>query len=250
MTGALFTLDAADLSRTVAELRRERVRTSVLSLSAEVHAFKLLAHATDGTFTVALDKEHMRRLLLAHVPPAPVEAARAAVQKRAWIRMGFPDKSSDSLSYCSCHTALLISSGYICPRCGAKYCELPTDCRVCSQTLASAPQLARTYHHLFPVPAFPEVAFAAAERDSAPDVECSACGVRVEVAHAMVVQCPQCTRQFCFDCDVYIHTVLHNCPGCLIAGGSAGGGAPARASLAATAAAAVASAAVAAASKS
>ena len=27
-------------------------------------------------------------------------------------------------------------------------------------------------------------------------------------------RCPQCRRQFCFDCDTFVHETLHNCPGC------------------------------------
>lgn len=26
--------------------------------------------------------------------------------------------------------------------------------------------------------------------------------------------CPRCRQHFCFDCDLYIHESLHNCPGC------------------------------------
>ncbi len=54
-----------------------------------------------------------------------------------------------------------------------------------------------------------------ARRDTAPDVECFACRARVAVAGALVVRCPLCAHRFCFECDRYIHEVLHNCPGCL-----------------------------------
>ena len=30
----------------------------------------------------------------------------------------------------------------------------------------------------------------------------------------MVLRCPLCRQMFCFDCDVYIHDALHNCPSC------------------------------------
>ena len=26
--------------------------------------------------------------------------------------------------------------------------------------------------------------------------------------------CPKCKQEFCVDCDIFIHEVLHNCPGC------------------------------------
>ena len=27
-------------------------------------------------------------------------------------------------------------------------------------------------------------------------------------------RCPVCARDFCTDCDVFVHDVLHCCPGC------------------------------------
>ncbi len=30
----------------------------------------------------------------------------------------------------------------------------------------------------------------------------------------VVVRCPECKQLFCYDCDLYIHETLHNCPGC------------------------------------
>ena len=30
----------------------------------------------------------------------------------------------------------------------------------------------------------------------------------------VVVRCPDCKELFCYDCDLYIHETLHNCPGC------------------------------------
>ena len=30
----------------------------------------------------------------------------------------------------------------------------------------------------------------------------------------VVVRCPECKQLFCYDCDLYIHETLYNCPGC------------------------------------
>lgn len=40
-------------------------------------------------------------------------------------------------------------------------------------------------------------------------------------AGPLVLRCPKCWRCFCFDCDVYVHENLHNCPGCELSAGSA-----------------------------
>jgi transcription factor Ssl1 len=53
----------------------------------------------------------------------------------------------------------LSAGGYFCPQCNSKYCELPVECKACGLTLASAPHLARSYHHLFPVEPFSELPF-------------------------------------------------------------------------------------------
>ncbi len=123
ITGSLSTVDGAgDLVRTMGELRADRVRCSVVSLAAEVHAFRLLAHATGGAFGVALDRPHLARLLAAHIAPLPVDktqtqgvgagggGARSGTgvgapikppPPRVWIQMGFPLVTTDALSYCT-----------------------------------------------------------------------------------------------------------------------------------------------------
>ncbi|CAM9532216.1 unnamed protein product [Choristocarpus tenellus] len=50
----------------------------------------------------------------------------------------------------------LMASGYNCPRCKTKTSELPSECIICNLPLVSSPHLARSYHHLFPVPHFEE----------------------------------------------------------------------------------------------
>ena len=52
----------------------------------------------------------------------------------------------------------LRAGGFSCPRCLARTAELPSKCHVCGLTLVSSPHLARSYHHLFPVKPFREVA--------------------------------------------------------------------------------------------
>ena len=52
----------------------------------------------------------------------------------------------------------MLSGGFTCPRCLALVAELPSSCHVCGLTLVSSPHLARSYHHLFPIKPFVEVA--------------------------------------------------------------------------------------------
>jgi len=76
------------------------------------------------------------------------------------VSIGFPTRSSGdvpTLVHASRETKLLARIGYDCPRCQAKVSELPTSCPVCGLQLVVSPHLARSFHHLFPVPPFSEV---------------------------------------------------------------------------------------------
>ena len=251
LLSALSTVDPGDLLESIAACAAAHVTASVISVSAEMYVANLLATSTGGSCSVALNREHFQRLLLAHIPPIPASAKSAAGAARAraarkWIHMGFPSQTYESFpSLCTCHQELKYG-GFHCPKCLAKVCELPTECNTCALTLVASPHLARSYHHLFPVRRFKvwgaaeegekeqgaAAAAAAAETsaaaavfdfervivpaaEAAPDVSCRSCVRVLPVSSALRLQCPKCRCLFCLDCDEYIHTVLHNCPGCL-----------------------------------
>ena len=150
------------------------------------------------------------------------------------VEMGFPQKRPlDKGSFFSGR-----GGEYVCPRCASRVevsvkkpsflgnrkitsnnfsQELPSQCSVCSLTLVSSPHLARSYHHLFPVAPFEEL-------DDATELKatnCFACNLKFngngeggnDDAPSV---CPRCKNTYCFQCDVFIHEQLHNCPGCEI----------------------------------
>jgi transcription initiation factor TFIIH subunit 2 len=109
-----------------------------------------------------MNEEHLKDLLWESIPPpattmaAPatigVRSALAAGGKRGGGKppagdlmvMGFPYRlAQGGESLCSCH-GLLKKGGYICPRCGSKMCDVPTDCEVCGLMVVSSPHLARS----------------------------------------------------------------------------------------------------------
>jgi len=47
---------------------------------------------------------------------------------------------------------------------------------------------------------------------------------RLVAAGGLALRCPGCVQLFCFNCDVYVHAQLHNCPGCESGAGAGGGG--------------------------
>lgn len=121
--------------------------------------------------------------------------------------MGFPTRRPETVSsMCVCHKKI-INSGYICPRCGGVYCEIPIDCQICALSLVSSPHLARSYHHLFPVPLFEEI-------QSEKNESCYGCQQQLTKDQSLFLQCKQCKKIFCVNCDSFIHDSLHNCPSC------------------------------------
>lgn len=198
---SLTTCDPSNIHDTIAELRRERVRCSVISLSAEVAVYKLLAARTRASFSVPMHIEGFRDALLDFTSPPPTTDRI----KATLIQMGFPRAyQSEHPLLCVCHRELR-HGAFQCPRCHARCCELPTTCLVCGLALLSSPHLARSYHHLYPV--LPYTATTLQE-----DGKCDACFQPCATNQRMV--CERCGGKFCSDCDAFIHDVLHNCPTC------------------------------------
>ncbi|KAJ9555591.1 hypothetical protein OSB04_010205 [Centaurea solstitialis] len=152
---ALSTCDPGDVMDTIEKCKKAKIRCSVIGLSAEIYICKYLCQETGGLYSVALDEAHLKELILEHAPPPPAIAEFAIANL---IKMGFPQRAAEGvISICSCHKESKFGGGYTCPRCKARVCELPTECRICGLTLVSSPHLARSYHHLFPVTTFDDV---------------------------------------------------------------------------------------------
>ena len=123
------------------------------------------------------------------------------------------------------------SSGYNCPQCGSRYCELPVECKQCGLTLVSAPHLARSCHHLFHIKPFieraklPETTYFALRVQSLL-MNRNGCkhGSRLfglQICHFTVLflqvyECETCNQIVCLDCDLFIREILHICPVVLV----------------------------------
>lgn len=144
------------------ELVAAHVQTTIISLSAEIKICRQIADRTGGRFGVAIDEDHFKDLLWETIPPpAQTMAASTSNVREALARggqaaagsrqppvgdlmvMGFPTRLPGAgESFCACH-GLLKRGGYMCPRCGVKLCDVPTDCEVCGLMVVSSPHLAR-----------------------------------------------------------------------------------------------------------
>jgi len=118
---------------------------------------KFCSYCLNGIISFVSSQSHLKELLLEHAPPPPAIAEYAIANL---IKMGFPQRAAEGVvSICVCHKEAKVGAGYTCPRCKARVCELPMECRICGLTLVSSPHLARSYHHLFPITPFDEVSF-------------------------------------------------------------------------------------------
>ncbi|KAL8138853.1 hypothetical protein V2J09_004854, partial [Rumex salicifolius] len=213
---ALSTCDPGDIMDTIQKCKMSKVRCSVVGLAAEMFICKHICQETGGSYSVAMDESHLKDLLLEHAPPPPAIAEYAIANL---IKMGFPQRAAEgTISICACHKEAKIGVGYTCPRCKARVCELPTECRICGLTLVSSPHLARSYHHLFPIAPFDEVPHSqlnnANQKEPQTCFGCQQSLVSPGIVSSYSVTCPKCKKYFCLDCDIYIHESLHNCPGC------------------------------------
>ena len=249
LSASLSSCDPGDIFQTVAALKRDKLRCSIFSLQAEVFICRKIAADTGGDFGVPSSAQHLRDLLLALVPPRPMNAGPGAVAPtNSLIRVGFPRRQSDAkptLGFspgAPANKATLCYAPYRCPQCDAAHTDLPTQCQICQLKLMSSVELTKTYHHLFPVPGFleaqrPRRTLPGPNSGSLPMVDlaegppaglCFACGDQLPVAARKAQQmesnlaaelcagfeCPGCLRVFCASCDELIHSVLRTCPGC------------------------------------
>lgn len=228
--------DPGDIHQTIGSLVTDRIRVSIVGLSAQVAICDELCSKTNGgdngSYSIALHEEHFRELLLAITTP-PV--TRTQEQSNAsLLMMGFPSRTlafGDQIHYCACHNRPARES-YECTRCSSRVCRLPAECPGCGLTLILSTHLARSYHHLFPLRNWVEVPWSKAKRSKA----CYSClspfpaapssmkgkGKTTNALYSQVkglsessrYACEVCGNHFCIDCDLFAHEVLHNCPGC------------------------------------
>ncbi|KAF8067113.1 GTF2H2 [Scenedesmus sp. PABB004] len=156
LMAALASVDPGRVEDSIAAAAADHIRVSVVGVCAEVHILRRAAQLTGGSYGVALSEAHLGELLLAHAPPPPAPPGSLTAEL---VRMGFPARGPGDPASAAFvgELPVLAAGGFTCPRCRARTQELPCKCHVCGLPLISSPHLARSYHHLFPVPPFEEL---------------------------------------------------------------------------------------------
>lgn len=211
---ALTTCDPGAIKTSIQKIKDANIRVSAIGLAAELHICKDISQETGGSFAVSINDVHLKELIREHLEPPPASVK----MDHTLIKVGFPHQSSAEArsSLCMCHldsSPLLNTRGYYCPHCSAKYCDLPAECRVCGLMLVTAPHLARSYRHLFPLKHFEELLL----QDNPEYQHCYGCLKPLIIGQPdtkNVYVCTKCTEVFCFDCDIFLHDTVHSCPGC------------------------------------
>jgi len=199
--GALSTCDPGNvLTQTLPRLQAAEIRVSTMAIAAEMHVCRKIAEETAGSLGVCLDKAHFRDWLLGQcIPPPALKKKHEANNTCEMVPMGFPTRTKadiPTLVHASRDTKLLARTSFTCPQCHAKISELPADCVVCGMKLVLSPHLARSFHHLFPVAPFHEIA------PDAPEAVTNAVDPH-KLPHGLRLADPK-DRTSCFSCLRYV----------------------------------------------
>ena len=228
---SMITWDPSNIFDTIALLKENGVRVSIISLSAAVFILQKICQETSGEFSVAIDSTHYEELLQRNLLP---KVSLSVIEERdvLLVKMGFPKKTiTKTPVICSCHK-LLKWVVFECPKWGSYQWDVPSFCKVWNLMLASSAHLTRTAQHNNPVENF----------KSAESLEERLLNLHLEVIPSKEVKngepipaeeiiiwsgcekkllkedlkyissCPKCHNMFCLDCDIFIHETLLSCP--------------------------------------
>ncbi|KAJ3438951.1 general transcription factor iih subunit 2 [Anaeramoeba flamelloides] len=215
----LSTCDPGNILETIKSLKKNNIRCSIIGLNAEMFLLSHLAKSTQGIYRIATNQTEFINYLLENAIPPPNIGMRV---QPSMIKMGFPRLQTNlntlPLAF-SMKEECLKSGGYPCPRCKTRSWNLPSECQTCNLMLISSPHLARLYRHLFPIQDFEKInkkskiilkkSFINLE-ENIDEFFCFGCRDQI----ISKFQCKNCKKYFCQNCNEFIHTTLHNCPGC------------------------------------
>jgi len=236
------TCDPGDINDTIEELKKIKIKVSIVTLSCKIYIAKKITEETRGHYDLAINKEKYRDILMRYTTPSILDIDTV---QSTLVPIGFPSRITNEVDMdsknpgkkdvrevkllCCCHDDKPSSQHYICPRCKSRNCDIPSKCGNCRLNLISAPLLARTFHYLDPVGKFEcfkvNIKEGQMEEEGSMNIKdlmklqkkCRGCDQLfsniLKIAN-YVSQCGRCKNYFCLNCDIYIHDSLFNCPDC------------------------------------
>ena len=209
---SLGSCDPCDIQNTIDDCNKCNLKVSIVCLVAEVYICRRISENTGGRFSVAVDAAHLVGIMSKHAIPPP-HVFNQTKMVADLVYMGFPTKRFESHgNYVFEGKSFKINSySYVCPRCVARTNDIPATCIICSLQLNSSSHIARSHHHLFPMRNFIE------ERGGntmmVAKTRCFGCNEMITIT-SLRLQCSGCEFVYCVECDVFMHDLLHSCPGC------------------------------------
>ncbi len=80
MVSALSSCDPGNVHTAIAAAKNANIRVSVVSVAAELHVCRRMTEETGGLFGVSQSQHHLEELVMAHVPPPPLNEEATKVR--------------------------------------------------------------------------------------------------------------------------------------------------------------------------
>ena len=153
---SISTCDPSDIFDTINEAKKLKIRISIICLTGELYICRKITEETGGSFHVSINPLHFIELLSQFTIPQPeLLSSNEKVMNfyTDFIYMGFPKRENNHyLTFLTNNENITLNkTSYVCPNCHIRTNDLPTKCKICSLQLNSSANIARSYHHLFPV---------------------------------------------------------------------------------------------------
>lgn len=80
VVSALSSCDPGNVHTAIAAAKNANIRVSVVSVAAELHVCRRMTEETGGLFGVSQSQHHLEELVMAHVPPPPLNEEATKVR--------------------------------------------------------------------------------------------------------------------------------------------------------------------------
>lgn len=99
ISSSLTSCDPGNIFDTVESIKAEKIRTSIVGLSAQVKICETIAKETGGSCRVAMNESHFKDVLFSSITPPAVAKSNSSA---ALVKMGFPQiKFLDYPTFCA-----------------------------------------------------------------------------------------------------------------------------------------------------
>lgn len=203
--GSIRTCDKLNILHTVESIIKNNIHVNCISIAPEMYILKHICEKTNGIYKICFDETGLHKEIT-NYSETPLWMKGMQPQL---IHICFPVKTKISTQIlCACHTSLHTET-YVCNFCNSNTCKIPSKCKICGIYLISMQDLSHVSNTLQESPIFEQIDI----KEETKLLVCSSCNEEITKKAS---QCVKCKNFFCFECDVYIHEDLNQCPFCIM----------------------------------